>query len=231
MTQLNGWFYPFPIDGIECMLPAEVLPLHETRIKALTQFLTTHPCSSAIDLGCHQGYFTLELEKHIPKVEGIDRFADSIEQAQFVYSNLGNGRSTFKQATIENYIASADLVLCYGVLYHVENPIEVLRKISTMSLKYCIIETQVASPSKPHVEDGTYKSVRTPLGTFTLVSDYSDTNIGGLTDIALVPDLDAILNILKLLGFKTELYKPASTDYEQFVRGQRVIIFAEKSND
>lgn len=228
MANLNGWFYPFPIDGITCMLPAEVLPLHETRIKALRQFLETHPCESAIDLGCHQGYFTLELEKHIPKVEGIDRFTESIEQAQYVYSKLGNGRSTFKQALIEQHIARVDLVLCYGVLYHVENPIEILRRIRNMAEKYCIIETQVASSSKPHVEDGTYKSIRSPLGTFTLVSDYSDSNIGGTTDIALVPDLDAVLNILKMFGFKTTLYSPDSTDYEQFVRGQRVIIYAER---
>jgi len=228
VTQLTGWFYPFPIDGIECMLPAEVLPLHDTRIKALRQFLATHPCESAIDLGCHQGYFTLELEKHIAKVEGIDRFTDSIEQAQFVYNKLGNGRSTFKQALIEDYIARVDLVLCYGVLYHVENPIQIFRRINNMAQKYCIIETQVASSSSPHIEDGTHKSIRHPLGSFALVSDYSDSNIGGPTNIALVPDLNAVLNLLKMFGFKTELYSPDSTDYEQFVRGQRVIIYAER---
>jgi SAM-dependent methyltransferase len=228
MTQLTGWFYPFPIDGIECMLPAEVLPLHATRIKALQQFLATHPCESATDLGCHQGYFTLELEKYINNVTGIDRFAESIAQAEFIYSQLGNGNSTFKQSLIEDYADVVDLVLCYGVLYHIENPIEIFRKICSIAGKYCVIETQVASSSKPHVEDGTYKSIREPLGTFTLVNDYSASNIGGPTDIALVPDLDAVLNILKMFGFKTELYVPDSTDYEQFVRGQRVIIYAER---
>jgi ubiquinone/menaquinone biosynthesis C-methylase UbiE len=228
MTQITGWFYPFPIEGLECMLPAEVLPLHETRLKALRQFLETHPCDSAIDLGCHQGYFTLEMEKYIPKVEGIDRFSKSIEQANIIYQQLGNGRSTFKQSLIEHHNTVVDLVLCYGVLYHVENPIQILRSINTMTQKFCIIETQVASPSSPHIEDGTHKSIRQPLGSFTLVSDYSDSNIGGPTNIALVPDLNAVLNLLKMFGFKTELYTPDSTDYEQFVRRQRVIIYAER---
>ncbi len=233
MTQLTEWFYPFIINGksVNPNLLPEVVQLHEIRIKALRHFFKTRSCKTAIDLACHQGYFTLELEKHVNEVVGIDRFADSIDKAKYIHNLLGDGRSTFINSTIEEYNNTADLVLCYGLLYHIENPIEIFRKLSAMSTRYCIIETQVASSSNPHVEDGTYKSIRKPLGTFTLVKDYSASNIGGLTDIALVPDLPAVLNLLEMFGFKFEMYNLDLTDYEQFARRQRVIIFAERSSD
>lgn len=232
MSMLTGWFYPFKLsDGteVECMLPSDVLPLHETRLRVLRSFVSKiNQNETALDLACHQGYFSFELEKHFKSVVGIDRFKDSIDKANFIKADK-KSMCEFIETTIENYNTPADFVLCYGLLYHVENPIEIFRKIGSLANRSCLIETQVCSASLPHVEDGTYKSIRTPLGTFAVVSDYSDSNIGGLTNIAMVPDLNAVINMLKHLGFtKIEVYNPVNSDYEQFVRKQRVIVYAER---
>lgn len=232
MSMLTGWFYPFKLkDGtqVNCMLPEDILPLHETRLRVLSSFASKIKNNeTALDLACHQGYFSFELEKYFNSVTGIDRFRDSLDKAEFIKSDK-NSKCKFIESTIENYNVPADFVLCYGLLYHVENPIEIFRKIGSLTKHACLIETQVCSTSIPHVEDGTYKSIRSPLGTFALVSDYSDSNIGGLTNIAMVPDINAVVNILKYLGFsKIEIYNPVNKDYEQFIRKQRIIVYAER---
>lgn len=232
MDDLTGWFYPFELsDGtkVECMLPNDVLPLHETRMKALQHYVSkVNQKGTALDIACHQGYFSFELEKHFTTVTGIDRFDDSITKANFIKEDKKSS-CDFKHIKLEDYTTPADFVLCYGLLYHVENPIEIFRKIGELSKQSCLIETQIASSSMPHVEDGSYRSIRTPQGTFTLVSDYDDSNIGGLTDLALVPDKNAVMNMLTYLGFNhIEVYEPLPTDYEQFVRQQRIIVYAER---
>lgn len=234
MKDSNDWFYPFKLsngDHVNCMLPEDILPLHDTRLKALEYFIHKNNYNdndTALDLACHQGYFSFELEKYFNSVVGIDRFKDSIDKANYIKTDRGSN-CNFIHSTIENYNNSADFVLCFGLLYHIENPLEIFRKLNRLTKRACLIETQIASSTSSHVEDGTYKSIRTPKGTFTLVKDYSDSSIGGITDLALVPDQNAVLNILNHLNFKNiEIYKPSKNDYEQFVRNQRIIIYAER---
>ena len=66
-------------------------------------------------------------------------------------------------------------------------------------------------------------------GLFGLCVDYSHSPEGGLTDVALVPSRQALEFLLKQFGFKTvDFYTPELSDYEQFVRGHRVVVYAEK---
>lgn len=234
MIKTTRWFYPFKFkngETADCWLSKDILPLHETRRSALEKFLTTKIklVDTSLDLACHQGYFSLILENYSNKVVGIDRCLQSVNEATFVANDLGQGKIEFLHSTIEQYDQPADLVLCFGVLYHTENPILFLRKVGNLSKKYLIIETQIIASSTPHLEDGTYKATRDVVGTFGLTKDYPEDYLGGITDLALVPDLNAVKFMLSYLGFKNiELYNPSESDYEQFKRNQRVIIYAER---
>lgn len=234
MNKSTKWFYPFTFsDGSKanCWLSNNVLPLHETRKHALEKFLGDHAVTfdTALDLACHQGYFSLILENYGNEIIGIDRFEQSIKEAEFVANDIGLGKSKFITSTIEDWQQSADLVLCFGVLYHTENPVGFLRKVCSLSKKYLILETQIIASSTPHIEDGTYNTTRNAVGTFALTTDYPEDYLGGITDLAMVPDLNAVKFMLAHLGFNIiEVYKPVKGDYEQFVRNQRVIIYAER---
>ncbi len=124
----------------------------------------------------------------------------------------------------------ADFVLCFGLLYHVENPIQILRKLAALAKRSLCIETQVLPFNLTgSLEDGSYLWQRDLNGVFGLCIDYSESPEGGLTDLSLVPSRQALEFLLRQFGFKTvNFYKPEADDYEQFVRGHRVIIFAEK---
>jgi tRNA (mo5U34)-methyltransferase len=231
------WFYEFRLpDGTKTASYEDKfkLPIHGTREKALRYYLSRSDRrgSSAIDIACHEGFFSLLLAEYFNTVVGIDRNQESLAKATRIARLIGRGNIRFDTVTVEDFQASVevDFVLCFGLLYHTENPIEVLRKIASLTRNSACIETQVMPfQAMGRIEDGSYLAQRELNGIFGLCADYSHSKVGGMTNLALVPSIDALLFLLKQFGFRTiDLYRPSRDDYEQFVRGSRVIIYAEK---
>jgi len=231
------WFYEFDLpDGsrTESYLPEIARQIHVTRQNALRSYLGNlgDGYATALDISCHEGFFSLLLAEHFASVIGLDRNRDSLEKASLISSVLGHTNIQFENSSVEDWSEErgADFVLCFGLLYHVENPIQVIRKLSALTAKALCIETQVlAHELTGSVEDGSYLWQRDIQGLFGLCLDYSERAEGGLTDLALVPSAKALDFLLRQFGFRgVQFYAPKPDDYEQFVRKQRVIIFAEK---
>lgn len=231
------WFYEFKLpDGsvTESYIDEAARPIHTTREKVLRRHLASFSSryDTALDISSHEGYFSLVLLDYIAQVTGIDKNANSVARARLITSLYNREGLSFKKTSMEKLSpkAAADFVLCYGLLYHVENPVQVLRKLSEVTKKTLCIETQVMPfEHSGQVEDGHYKWLRDVNGLFGLFIDYSQSAEGGLTDIAVVPSRRALEFLLKEFGFKTvDFYVPEDGDYEQFTRHKRVILFAEK---
>lgn len=231
------WFYEFPLpDGTttQSYLSPEVARIHTTREKVLRRYLAASSFSrrTALDVSCHEGFFSLILGEYFQSVIGIDKNEDSLILAEKMRSFLRKENITFLHCPVEEASSGLkrDFVLCYGLIYHVENPLQILRKLGDLAEKALCIETQVLPFSVSFsMEDGHYMNQREVKGLFALCPDYPDSKEGGLTEYALVPTQDAMLHILRSLGFKTiVVYEPEAGDYEQFVRGSRIILFAER---
>lgn len=231
------WFYEFNLpDGTktESYLPEDVRKIHSTRGKILRYYLDTFKkfTSTALDISCHEGFFSLILAEHFESVTSLDKNAQSLEKAIQIANLFDNSKIKFVNSSVEAWdeTQSADFVLCFGLLYHVENPIQILRKLAALTKKALCLETQVLPVNITAViEDGSYLWQRELNGIFGLCIDYSESPEGGLTDLSLVPSKQALEFLLRQFGFKTvNFYKPETDDYEQFVRGHRVVIFAEK---
>lgn len=231
------WFYEFDLpDGTktESYLPELARKIHVTREKALREYLSALDDSyvTALDISCHEGFFSLILADHFQSVTGLDKNLESLDKANQISALLGHPEIRFENAAVEQWDENqgADFVLCFGLLYHVENPIQILRKLAALTKKVVCIETQVLPYDLDGpVEDGSYLWQRDVSGLFGLCVDYSYRPEGGLTDLALVPSRKALEFLLKQFGFKTvSFYKPEPNDYEQFTRNHRVIICAEK---
>jgi ubiquinone/menaquinone biosynthesis C-methylase UbiE len=230
------WFYEFTLpDGSRTAscLPVEMRKIHSTREKALRLFLNDFDGnnSTAIDVACHEGYFSTLLAAHFATVTAIDRNADSIARASRIAKLLAHSNLRFVNAAIEHFDgAAADFVLCLGLLYHTENPLQIFRKLAALAKQAICIETQVLPfEIAGAVEDGCYLAQRKLNGLFGLCADYSQHREGGLTDLALIPSRGAVEYLLRQFGFgNIRFYQPDSDDYEQFVRNARVIVYAEK---
>lgn len=235
------WFYEFDLpDGTHTRsdIPPSVLPIHTSRRGKLRQIIADRiPDASnltALDLASHEGYYTLELAKHFKSVLGLEIRHESLEAARLITHALEIGNVEFRQIDLQkaefDVSLSADFVLCYGLLYHLEDPIHTIRLASQLTRRHILIETQVY----PHevsglLEDGHYLWQRPIEGVFALTVDYSQGREGGSTDIALVPSVNALLSLLRTFGFKEIQMLPRQQgDYEQFARGSRVIVYGSK---
>jgi ubiquinone/menaquinone biosynthesis C-methylase UbiE len=231
------WFYEFCLpDGTktESYLPEVARQIHVTREKVLRSFLSSlsDGYATAMDISCHEGFYSLVLAEYFKNVTGLDKNDESLAKAKQISTLLGHTEIIFKNSSVELWDEKqqSDFVLCFGLLYHVENPIQILRKLALLTKKTLCIETQVLPYNiSGQIEDGSHLWQRDLNGLFGLCVDYSKRPEGGMTDIALVPSRQAIEFLLKQFGFSTvTFYKPVSDDYEQYVRNQRVIVCAEK---
>lgn len=236
-VKAQQWFYEFNLpDGSKTTsyLPEHARPVHTTRENALRGYISqlAGSCATALDISCHEGFFSILLADHFKAVTGVDKNEPSLEKARLITSLLDKGNITYRNSPLESLTEqdAADFVLCYGLLYHVENPVEILRSLSRVTKKALCIETQVVPfEMNGPIEDGSYLWQRDLQGTFGLAVDYSDRPEGGMTNLALVPSVGALQFLLSQFGFSSiEFYRPASTDYEQFVRRHRVILLAQR---
>ncbi|HOY32968.1 MAG TPA: methyltransferase domain-containing protein [Bacteroidales bacterium] len=240
LVKSQQWFYEFVLpDGskTDSYLADFVRPVHYTREKALLQFLHEYrenrPMGKALDVSCHEGYFTVLLSGYFENVTGIDKNYESLEKAKLITDVTGAKNIDYIHTSLEEWkqTSPADFVLCFGLLYHIENPVEVFRKLAGLTAKAICIESQVLPCTvQMQVEDGCYKKQRDIRGMFGLCMDYPSLTEGGLSDLALVPSRDALVTLLEYFGFTNiRFYHPEENDYEQFVRGHRVVIYAEKT--
>jgi tRNA (mo5U34)-methyltransferase len=235
------WFYEFELpDGslTETYIPDFITPIHTTRRNKLreviAEFVPDCRALSALDLGSNEGFFSIELAHHFAAVRGYEYRRESIEAAELITDLLGIRNVSYTEADLTRLPSSeamgADFVLAYGVAYHFEDPIGFLRLASQLARKHILVETQVF-PYRlgGQIEGGHYNNMRPVHGMFALVGDEPHSVMGGASDLRLIPSLDALLFLLEKFGFTT--LRPltfAADDYEQYVRGSRVIVYGGK---
>jgi tRNA (mo5U34)-methyltransferase len=240
-VKARTWFYEFDLpDGTRTStdIPADIQPIHISRRDKLIQVIQHRvPMASvltAADLGSHEGYYSIELARRFKAVRGYEFRSSSIDAARLITGVLGVGNVEYINADLQSMQydpkLSADFVLLYGLIYHLENPVHTIRLASQMARKHILIETQVFPYDvSGALEDGYYLNMRPISGVFGLSPDYANFREGGSTDIALVPSLNALLFLLRTFGFSEVTVLPSgANDYEQFRRGTRVIVYGSK---
>lgn len=242
LVRARPWFYAFELpDG--SLTPTDsdpaVLQLHECRRAHLRAVIAGIPDAArmtALDLASHEGFFTVELARHFRWVQGLELRERSILGAEIVTALLGHGNVGYRQmdllrvAPAEEPGLMADFVLLYGLLYHVEEPLRLLRLACRLARHHILLESQVLPYElSGRVEDGSWHWQRDIEGSFALVEDYSERREGGGADFALVPSVGALCHLLRRFGCAEVRMRPVGPeDHEQFRRGSRVIIHGIK---
>ncbi len=239
-VKARTWFYEFPLPDRSTTrtdVPPAVLAIHQTRERHLERFIRERIGDArnldALDLASHEGYFSLILSRHFRRVTGVEQRTDSIEAATNIARLLGLANVDFRHARIESLDPrelQRDLVLMYGLLYHVQDPIGMLQQAARLARRFLCIETQVLPFNVVgNVEDGHHLAVRTIHGLFGVVEDYPEGREGGVTSFAMVPSVEGLVWLLRKLGFSdVRIAKAEAGDYEQYLRGHRVMIFATR---
>jgi SAM-dependent methyltransferase len=103
---------------------------------------------SAVDVGCGVGYFSKFLAEKGFKVLGLDGRQENISEARIRHPEV-----SFSVASAEEIqsaeLGKFDLVLCFGLLYHLENPFRAIRNLYALTEKILLVESMCAPGSEP----------------------------------------------------------------------------------
>ncbi len=237
------WFYPFRLASgrtTETYLAPDVAPIHDTRLAMLQAAVAGHfgqplPSGlSAVDLACHEGWFSQHAAAlGFDHVLGLDARAEHVDDARLVAAASGAVNVHFERCDVHAVDAAArgqfDLVLCLGLIYHLENPVGALRVARALTRGLCLIETQVAPGLGGWIDYGHHSFVKPVVGSFAMVDETDETHgpETSTTGICLVPSLDALLWILRKVGFsRVQVLPVPEGGYEQLQHHKRVMVAA-----
>jgi tRNA (mo5U34)-methyltransferase len=234
------WFYEFTLPSgavTRTNVPVEVVRFHTTRLRMMWQaaenfFGKRLAEATAIDAASHEGYFSVHLAQRCASVRGIEINPASLAAANLIRAALGLSNLEFIQADLEELdvstFATADLVLAFGLLYHLESPVRVLRKLRSLTRGLLLIETQTTMLDLRGSIDWSHHLSQTPLhGIFGIVADTPGARESGMSDIALVPSRDGIIWLLRQLGFRhVDILQPPPDSYPELATGRRIMVAA-----
>ena len=153
--------------------------------------------------------------------------------ASLIRRIYGMDHLAFQQGDIHQqspgHLGQFDVVLMLGLLYHLENPVGALRVCRSLCSKLCIIETQIVPGMTGYVDYGSYQYVRPLKGSFGIIDETEETHgpEASITGVCLVPSLDALMWLLRKVGFSSvAVLEPPEDAYEQLRYHKRVMVAA-----
>lgn len=233
IAEFPRWHYQFDIGG-------EFTPIHKLScinrhkerrnyfFDPLIQLLGgSLKGARVLDLGCNAGFWSLcAVEAGCEFVLGIDGRAMHIEQADFVFEALGieKRRYRFEQADVFNFnfqtCAPFDLVLCFGLLYHVNRPIDLLETIASVNSNLLAIDTSISRADGPFFE--------------LIYDDANDPRNAVNSGYVLWPTVKAVQSMVSRIGYNGVMLRPCfkcDEGVDDFIRGDRRAFICSKITD
>jgi SAM-dependent methyltransferase len=140
---------------------------------------------TAFDIGCGFGFFSSYLAGQGFRVTAIDGRAENVNEAQRRHPEVA-----FRQLDAEDPVlaslGSYDFVLCFGLLYHLENPFRTIRSLRALTRHILLLEGMCIPDRKPVME----------------LLDEGPTEDQGLNHVAFYPSEACLIKMLYRAGFQ-----------------------------
>jgi SAM-dependent methyltransferase len=171
---------------------------------------------TAIDVACGLGYFSQFLKSLGFEVTAVDGRAENAAEARRRYPNIN-----FVVANAEDLLSlklpTFDLVLCFGLLYHLENPFRAIRNLHALTDKILLVEGMCVPGEEPFME----------------LLDEGAIEDQGLNFVAFYPSEACLVKMLYRSGFPfVYLFRrlPEHPDYRPSVarKRERTLLVASK---
>lgn len=182
----------------------------------LPALINTCDLKVGLDVGCGVGFFSNFLEGMGINVTGLDARIENVAEAKKRYPGI-----TFCVYDVEDpkvlELEPADMVLCFGLLYHLENPFRAIRNLHALAKKLVVIESMIV----PH---------QLPVAALVDEGQGEDQS---LNYVAFVSSEACLVKMLYRAGFEA-VYKPQRLpDHDHFrasleYRRRRTILVASK---
>ncbi|MGB9591418.1 MAG: methyltransferase domain-containing protein, partial [Candidatus Kryptoniota bacterium] len=165
----------------------------------LPDLIDRHQLKTALDAGCGIGFFSNYLTNLGLKTTAFDGRRENIAEAKNRYPEIEFHVYDIENPKVQD-LGSFDLVLCFGLLYHLENPFRAIRNLYSLTEKLLIIESIIA-PS--------------PLPIGYLVNECQGED-QGLHYVAFIPSETCLIKMLYRAGFPFVYKLTTFPDHEDF---------------
>ncbi len=208
------WHYAFDLRGQSTATPGVTkVKRHAQRLSYLFDPLLA-ACGGSLagkrvlDLACNAGFWSLHaLRRGAAFVQGIEARPMHLEQAELVFEVEGVDPSRFRFVESDLIAASAepwgrfDVVLCLGLLYHVNRPVELFARIAATNAQFVVVDTALSRLPGPSLELH-YESNADPRN--ALASGFT-----------FWPTSDAVVALATDHGYDARPLEPAFADWDE----------------
>jgi SAM-dependent methyltransferase len=230
IASFPDWHYDFDLRGHRTC-PASVDKANQ-RVAHFMEPVIRHFGGSlngkrVLDLGCNAGFFSLKaIEAACDFVLGIDGRQMHVDQANFVFeiNEIDRKRYRFVCDNILDFDygkeAPFDIVLCLGVLYHLNKPISLLEAIAPRNADMLVIDTKI------HPDRGSFLELRRDdLSNLKDAVDY---------ELVMVPTAQAVIDMAALFGYQAKMLalpKPTPPGMRKYQYGLMKTFVCTKESD
>jgi tRNA (mo5U34)-methyltransferase len=231
IAQFPRWHYQFDLAGeLTPIFEPGHINRHQQRKAHFFQPLVSLCGGSLVgmrvlDLGCNAGYWALNsIWAGCSFVLGIDARPLHVEQADFVFevNRIERDRYRFLQGDIlslsKRDLGAFDLVLCLGLLYHVNRPVDLLLLAESLNTDLLVIDTSLSLAT-----DSSFRLVH---------EDIEEPRNAIHSGFVLWPTKKAVLDIVTSLGYDGVVLRPDFSNYTgaaDYQSGERRAFLCTKS--
>jgi len=194
-TEVTIHLTPFDRKEYRQLIEArgEIIQHVVTRLKGVVEL------SNAVDAGCGAGFFSQTLTECGLNACGFDGRAENVAEARRRFPHI-----PFEQGDIEERaileLGRFDLVLCFGLLYHLENPLRAIRNLRGLTEKCLLLESMCLPEEKPSM----------------LLREEPRQVDQSLTDVSCYPSEGSLVKMLYRAGFGMVYRVIRLPDHEDF---------------
>lgn len=186
----------------------------ETIRNVLRRVIPLLDLSTAVDAGAGVGFFSQTLLDCGLNVCGFDGRAENVYEARKRFPHIPFECADIQDPSILE-LGKFDLTLCFGLLYHLENPLLAIRHLRAMTEKCLLLESMCVPDEKPSM----------------LLREEPREDDQSLTDVAYYPSEDSLIKMLYRAGFAYVYRVVPLPDHDDFRdtrehRRKRTVLFA-----
>jgi FkbM family methyltransferase len=194
-TEINIQLTPFDQKEYRRLIEARGATIQ----RIVTKLKPALGLSNAVDAGCGVGFFSQTLAECGLHVCGFDGRAENVAEARRRFPGIPFEQADVQDRTILR-LGRFDLVLCFGLLYHLENPLLAIRNLRGLTEKCLLLESMCLPDEKPSM----------------LLREEPHQGDQSLTDMACYPSEGSLVKMLYRAGFGMVYRAIPLPDHEDF---------------
>ncbi|MFI4910820.1 MAG: DUF1698 domain-containing protein [Sedimentisphaeraceae bacterium JB056] len=171
-----------------------------------------------LDCACNCGFWSLQaLANGAKSVTSFDASEKNIEQADFLKEITNTQNVTYQKLDVadisKNKLGKFDITFFLGILYHLNNPVEILSKLKEVTKDTLIVDTNVCIDSKNVLE--------------LRIDDVHKQNHSN--NICYYPSPSAVFKMLEIAGFRDVKILNSKTEMPEIYNSGRRYTFIASS--